>query len=177
MMFAFLCSACTQASTQIAQTSNNNSIVQTASPFVAANTVNQVSPTPQNANKVVTPVNANTKFEQTADKGKVQRVQFARGRNSAIFKDAVYQNKDNEYLLDAKAGQKMMVSMKVDKNRNSPDADSDVIFQIFRADDKEPFAKPDSNLWQGNLPETGEYIIRVISFTDNNGYTLKITIR
>lgn len=175
--FAFLCGACFQASTQNAQTPSNDSIVETASPSAMTRTIGQTLPTPQNTNKVVTSVNANTVFRETADKGKVQRVQFARGRNSATFKDAVYQNKDNEYLLDAKAGQMMTVSMKVDENRSSSDADSDVVFQIIKTGDSEPFAKPDSNFGQSRLPETGKYIIRVISFTDNNAYTLKITIR
>lgn len=177
VMFALLCGACFQASTQSTQTPSNNSAVKTASPFVTAGTTSQTSPSPQNVNKAAAPVNTNTASQTVADKGKVQRVQFARGRNSATFKDAVYQNKDNEYLLNAKAGQTMTVSMKVEKNRNSPDADSDVAFQIIKTGDSEPFAKPNSNLWQGRLPETDQYIIRVISFTDNNAYTLKITIR
>lgn len=178
IVFVFLCGgACFQATTQTTQTPSNNSAVKTASPFTVANTTGQASPTSQNVNNVATSVDANTASQEAADKGKVQRVQFARGRNSATFKDAVYQNKDNEYLFDARAQQTMTVSMKVDQNRNSPDADSDVVFQIFKASDSEPFAKPDSNFWQGRLPETGEYIIRVTSFTDNNRYTLKITIR
>ena len=175
--FALLCGACFQASTQSTQTSSNKPIVETASPPAVANTTNQTSSTPQNANKISASVNANIARQEINDKGKVQRVQFARGRDSATFKDAVYQNKDNEYLLDAKAGQTMTVSMKVATNRNSADADSDVVFQIIKTGDTEPFAKPDSNFWKGRLPETGEYTIRVISFTDNNGYTLKIAIR
>jgi len=174
---AFLCGACTQASTQSEQTRGNNSSVQLASSPAIADLITQTSLTPQNANKVVTSVNTNTALSEVTDKGKVQRVQFARGRASATFKDVVIQNKDNEYFLEAKAGQTMTVSMKVDENRKSPDSDYDVALQIFKAGDSEPFAELEKNSWQGRLPETGEYVIRVISITHSNGYTLKITIR
>lgn len=177
LALAFLCGACTQTSIQSEQTRSNNSSVQLASPPASADPITPTSPTPQNANKAATSVNTNTALSEVADKGKVQRVQFARGRTSAIFKDVVIQNKDNEYLLEAKAGQTMTISMKVDENRKSPDSDYDVALQIFKAGNSKPFAELEKKSWQGRLPETGEYIIRVISITQGNGYTLKITIR
>jgi len=176
-VFALLCGACSQASTQSVQTSNSISSVQAVSPSAAATPITQTSPTQENGNKVATSVNSNTASQEVADKGKVQRIQFARGRSSATFKDVVYQNKDNEYLVEAKAGQTMTVSMKVDANRKSSDSDYDVSLQIFKAGDNKPFAELEKKSWRGQLPETGEYIIRVISMTEGNGYTLKVTVR
>lgn len=174
---AFFAGACQQAATPSLQPTSNNLLIQTRPESVNANSFTQTSPTLPNVNQAVAANDTSPSPSRFQETGKVQRVQFARGRTSATFKDAVYQNKDNQYLFAARAGQTLTVLIKVEQNRKSPDANDDVALEIEKVGESEPFAKLDSNFWRGQLPETSEYVIRVISFTESNNYTLKVEIR
>lgn len=175
MIVFVLLNACSQTSSQSGQVMRDNSVVQTTSPS-ATIPGNQTSSSPQNANNFTT-TNDDIAPSEVDKKGKIQRVQFARGRNSATFEDVVYQNYNNEYLVSARARQQMTVSLQVQKNPKSYFSDTDAVFEIIKVGDSNSIAKPQGNSWQGRLPKNGEYTIRVTTFTHYTDYKLKITIK
>jgi hypothetical protein len=99
----------------------------------------------------------------------VRRVQFPRGRTTAILRGAVRRGVSHDYLLGAREGQRMSVHLT---------ANGDASFSIM---------SPNGNSladfvsdWSGELPESGDYRINVLPPTRNNKpaqYTLEVTIR
>jgi hypothetical protein len=110
-------------------------------------------------------------FATQAQKGTsvVRRVNFPRGRTTAILRGAVRRGVSHDYLLRAREGQGMTVHLT---------ASGDASFSIL---------SPNGNSladfvsdWSGELPESGDYRINVLPPTRNSNpaqYTLEVTIR
>jgi hypothetical protein len=107
-----------------------------------------------------------------AQNGKVQRVQFARGRTTAVLKGAVVRGTQDRYILGARAGQTMIVHL-TSREKNA----------VFTILDPNANAVPgteegaDTTDWTGELPLSGNYAIWVGPTRGNASYTLEITIR
>ena len=98
-----------------------------------------------------------------------QRVRFPKGHNSATLQGRVSQRKAILYIVGAKAGQSMTVSL---------DGDAKTRFDLSGPKDKggQTMANGESE-WSDTLPDTGDY--RILVFTDSrvaSPFTLKITI-
>lgn len=100
-----------------------------------------------------------------------QRVQFQKGRTTAVIKGSVIRNNDIRYLLGAKAHQYMTVHVS---------GSDSVAFQVYSAKGKDltnnssGFTKD----WEGELPEGGD--TQILLFTDKykaQAFTLEIGIR
>ena len=83
-------------------------------------------------------------------------VQFARSTNSAVIEDSITGYEVIDYVLRAREGQSMNVSMATDNTSNyfnilAPHEDAIAIFNSSMSD----------NQYEGILPESGEYKIRV----------------
>ncbi len=83
-------------------------------------------------------------------------VQFARGENSAVIEDSITGYEVVDYVLRAKQGQSMNVSMATDNRANyfnilAPHEDAIAMFN----------SSMNGNQYEGKLPESGEYKIRV----------------
>ena len=107
-----------------------------------------------------------------AQNGKVQRVQFARGRTTAVLKGSVVRGTQDRYILGARAGQTMIVHL-TSREKNA----------VFTILDPNANAVPgteegvDATDWTGELPLSGNYAIWVGPTRGNASYTLEITIR
>lgn len=107
-----------------------------------------------------------------AQKGITKRVQFARGSNSATLKGAVIRATKDRYILGAREGQTMTVSVTA--------LEDNAVFYIVGpngsalegADDES-----DITNWTGELPDSGNYSIYVSPTRGNATYTLKVSIR
>jgi hypothetical protein len=98
-----------------------------------------------------------------------QRVRFTKGHNSATLRGRVSQRKAILYIVGAKAGQSMTVSL---------DGDAKTRFDLSGPKDKsgQTMANGESE-WSDTLPDNGDY--RILVFTDSrvaSPFTLKITI-
>lgn len=99
----------------------------------------------------------------------VRRVQFSRGRTTAILRGTVRRGVSHDYLLGARRGQTMTVHL------TSNGATSLTIL----SPDGEALADFVSD-WSGELPSGGDYRINVLPPTETNRpaqYTLEVTIR
>jgi len=111
----------------------------------------------------------------TADGQAKIRVRFARGTSSAAVAGSVsgYQYKD--YVVGASAGQNLRVR---------PNEKTDAVFTVFQPDGNNLEGATEMNTFDGALPMSGDYVIRVMmmryqarrrgSFTN---YRLTISIR
>ena len=96
-----------------------------------------------------------------------RRIQFARGANSATIENAVVRGTRDTYLLNARAGQKMTLSISsVEKN-----AVFDIIAPNQRAISRE--ATSGSFI----LPKTGDYRVIVGGTRGNATYKLQVSIK
>jgi type II secretory pathway pseudopilin PulG len=102
-----------------------------------------------------------------------KRIRFAKGRNSTVVSNAVLREDVDQYIVGAKAGQKMKVtitslehnaSFEISKPRNEG------TLQGAGFDD-------DATKWSGELPETGDYLIEVAPTRGNATYRLTVEIR
>jgi hypothetical protein len=102
---------------------------------------------------------------------KTQRVQFQKGRTTAVIKSSVIRDNDIRYLLGAKSRQYMTVHVS---------GSDSVAFQIYSPSGKDltnsssGFTKD----WEGELPESGD--TQILVFTDKykpQGFTLEVGIR
>jgi hypothetical protein len=101
------------------------------------------------------------------------RVRFKRGRTTAVLKGAVVRGDRDRYLLDARAGQTMIVHItSVEKN---------AVFTIYQPGGQKPIPGTEEGTdrmdWTGKLPKTGTYAISVGGTRGNATYTLEVTIR
>lgn len=83
-------------------------------------------------------------------------VQFARGANSAVVEDSITGYQVVDYVLSARQGQSMNVSMATNNTANyfnilAPHEDAIAMFNSSMSE----------NQYEGRLPENGEYKIRV----------------
>ena len=100
-----------------------------------------------------------------ADRVIGKRIQFARGRTTAVVKDRVLLCTSHSYRLGAKAGQTMSVNL-VTGRRTS---------MTLETPSGETLADGEKS-WSGELPESGEYVINIGTDATAN-YTLEVTIR
>lgn len=107
-----------------------------------------------------------------SDDAIVRRVQFARGRTTMVLKGSVVNDRMTQYVLTAKAGQKMIVHVASSRKK--------VRFDVYARDDRAVFTDTggeDVTDWEGELPADGDYIVSVYSTRGNARYTLEVTIR
>ena len=109
----------------------------------------------------------------TFAEGVRQRIKFPRGRSSTVISNAVLRDEIDQYILNARAGQKMKVDISSVEDNAS--------FQITRPDKTQllPGAgfDDDARHWSGELPDSGDYTIEVAPTRGNATYRLKVEIR
>lgn len=88
------------------------------------------------------------------------RVAFERGSTGAFLQETIYSHQTVNYLLWCKDGQRMTL------NLNSPSPGLSVAIISPRGQALESFSVNSSHTWQGILPESGDYKLRVSSSTD-----------
>lgn len=107
-----------------------------------------------------------------AQKGLTKRVRFPRGRTTTILKNSVVRGTVDRYTLGARSGQKMSVHItSVEKN---------AVFTIYTPTGSTLEGAgegQDATDWNGELPQSGDYVIEVGGTRGNASYTLEITIR
>ncbi|HEV2879887.1 MAG TPA: hypothetical protein VGX24_01165 [Pyrinomonadaceae bacterium] len=107
-----------------------------------------------------------------AQEGLTKRVRFARGRTTATLKNSVVRGTRDRYLVGARAGQEMTVSINsVERN---------AVFAIYAPshDTLEGAGEMhEATSWSGKLPESGDYVVEVGGTRGNATYTLKVSIR
>lgn len=109
----------------------------------------------------------------TFGEGVRKRIRFAKGRNSTVVSNAVLREDVDQYIVGAKAGQRMKVTITSLENNAS--------FEISkpRNEGTLPGAgfDDDATKWSGELPETGDYLIEVAPTRGNATYRLTVEIR
>ena len=101
-----------------------------------------------------------------------KRIKFPRGRTSTVINNAVLRDEIDQYILNARAGQRIKVDISSIEDNAS--------FEIIRPDKTQlPGAgwDDDAKQWKGELPETGDYIIEVAPTRGNATYRLEVEIR
>jgi hypothetical protein len=101
------------------------------------------------------------------------RLKFARGRSSATVENAVVRGDRDDWIIGAKAGQRLRVSVTaLEKN---------AAFQIRERKTgrylRGATEMDDATQWSGRLPRSGDYIIRVGGTRGNASYKLHVAIR
>ncbi|HYE74623.1 MAG TPA: hypothetical protein VEF04_14890, partial [Blastocatellia bacterium] len=81
---------------------------------------------------------------------RVKRLQFARGTTSAVEKGTIKSSQEIVYLVGAREGQLMKVSL------TGRSANNDIVFTIEGPAGSDLVVGPDTN-WNGKLPKTGDY--------------------
>lgn len=107
----------------------------------------------------------------TFAEGVRKRVKFPRGSTSTVINNAVLRDEIDQYILNARAGQRMKVEISSVEDNAS--------FQIVRPDKTQlPGAgfDDDAKHWKGELPESGDYTIEVAPTRGNATYRLKVEI-
>jgi hypothetical protein len=109
----------------------------------------------------------------TFAEGVRKRIEFPRGSTSTVINNAVLRDEIDQYILNARAGQKMKVDISSIEDNAS--------FQITRPDKTQllPGAgfDDDAKHWNGELPDSGDYTIEVAPTRGNATYRLKVEIR
>jgi hypothetical protein len=109
----------------------------------------------------------------TFAEGVRKRIKFPRGSTSTVINNAVLRDEIDQYILNARAGQKMKVDISSIEDNAS--------FQITRRDKTQllPGAgfDDDAKHWNGELPDSGDYTIEVAPTRGNATYRLKVEIR
>ena len=109
----------------------------------------------------------------TLAEGVRKRIKFPRGSTSTVINNAVLRDEIDQYILNARAGQKMKVDISSIEDNAS--------FQITRPDKTQllPGAgfDDDAKHWSGELPDSGDYTIEVAPTRGNATYRLKVEIR
>lgn len=107
-----------------------------------------------------------------AQEGVTKHVRFARGRTTATLKNSVVRGTRDRYLINARAGQKMTVSI------NSLERNAAFAIYAPSHDTLEGASEhQEVKNWSGKLPESGDYVIEVGGTRGNATYTLKVTVR
>ncbi|HKG22744.1 MAG TPA: hypothetical protein VKC34_12665 [Blastocatellia bacterium] len=105
-------------------------------------------------------------------KGITKRIKFARGRNSAVIGGAVIRGERDRYIVGAREGQKMTVSIK--------SVEDNAVFQIYFAGEQESLEgageADDATTWSGRLPASVDYVIVVGPGRGNASYKLEVKI-
>jgi hypothetical protein len=102
-----------------------------------------------------------------------KRIKFPRGRTSTVINNAVLREDIDQYLIGARAGQRMKIEIS--------SVEGNASFQLVRPGNKGmlPGAAwdDDATQWNGVLPELGDYVIEVAPTRGNATYRLKVEIR
>jgi hypothetical protein len=98
----------------------------------------------------------------------VQRIQFGPGETAASLQDNLPAQAVDVYVLTAQAGQQMIVLL------TAPDENVRLAVQDSSGDYL--YGQQSKMLWQGELPTSGDYLIRVIGGETAVVYTLTVTI-
>jgi hypothetical protein len=111
-------------------------------------------------------------FACAAQEGLTKRVRFTRGRTTTTLKNSVVRGTRDRYLVGARAGQNMTVSItSLEKN---------AVFTIHAPSNDALEGAGEmhgATSWMGRLPENGVYVIEVGGTRGNATYTLKVTVR
>lgn len=100
----------------------------------------------------------------------VKRVKFARGTSSTVKKGTIRSNQEVVYLVGARKGQQMKLSL------TGKSANNDVVFTIEGPPGSDLAEGPDTK-WNGKLPRTGDYKINIGLIESKSGsYTLEVVI-
>jgi hypothetical protein len=99
---------------------------------------------------------------------RTRRVRFERGRTSTVIKDSVVRGTRDNYVLGARKGQTLIVHI--------TSAEDNAVFDLYQDGDETRLAEEATDL-EGELPDTGDYVISVGGTRGNASYTLEITIR
>jgi hypothetical protein len=109
----------------------------------------------------------------TLAEGVRKRIKFPRGSSSTVINNAVLRDEIDQYIVNARAGQKMKVDI--------TSVEDNASFQITGPDKTQllPGAGFDDDVkhWNGELPESGDYTIEVAPTRGNATYRLKVEIR
>lgn len=118
--------------------------------------------TPQSNNGVVaaTPLQAST----------TERIEFSRGRTSSIVSGSVGLDAPASYLLRAGQGQRMRV-------RLASSGGGRAHFDIYPPQASSSALAEQAEDWTGELPATGDYVLRVYTTAGASAYTLEVTVR
>jgi hypothetical protein len=122
----------------------------------------------------------------TGEAAVVKEIHFAPGSTSTMMLGSVIRGESDQYLLTARAGQKMAVGITATE-KNAAFAiyqpgyqatkDADGILGIQGMALQGAGAGDDATTWTGELPVSGKYLILVGPTRGNATYTLKISIR
>src|ERR671933_1235751 len=102
-----------------------------------------------------------------AQQSRTRRIQFARGASSAVVEDAVVRGTRDTYLVGAKAGQKITVSI--------TSVENNAVFDIVSP--KQKLIKQEAASWSTKLSATGDYRIVVGGTRGNATYKLRVEIK
>ena len=102
-----------------------------------------------------------------AGKTRTQRILFKPGAVSAVVESSIGRGSQTIYLLRARRGQIMTLSL--------TSLDQNAVFDIQAPDGQ--FLQQDTTSYRGELPLTGDYSVIVSGIRGNAEYTLDVTIR
>lgn len=141
------------APTQIGATVQPNSLSSTAESITG---ISQLQET--------TTVKPNLLLAQTS---RSERIRFARGANAATVRTSVVRGTRDTFLVAARKGQKMTVSItSLEKN---------AVFDIKAPNGK--LLKQEGTSWSSTLSSTGDYRIIVGGTRGNASYTLRVSVK
>ena len=104
--------------------------------------------------------------------GITKRIKFAKGKSSAVLANSVIRGDEDTYLIRAKRGQKMSVTISsVEKNA------AFFIEKPGGAFLDNAGQGDDQTIWKGTLPVNGDYKIIVAGTRGNATYKLSVTIK
>ena len=108
-----------------------------------------------------------TAEKETTGARKPVRVNFASGANSTTIKQSVIRGERDTYLLGAKQGQQM--------NLTITSLENNAVFDVTASDGKT--IKQEARTWNGKLPVNGDYQIVVGGTRGNATYELTVEIQ
>ena len=124
-----------------------------------------VKPTPRTVVVYVTPTPTPTPAPTTAPQpSRTSRIKFGRGDTAATVLGNKSDLEFHDFYIKAQAGQTMNVELSASKNLS---------FQVLNSTGNEILTDGLQQSWEGGLPYTGDYIIRVSGAAGR--YTLKVT--
>ncbi|MBD2017632.1 hypothetical protein H6F96_27165 [Microcoleus sp. FACHB-53] len=137
---------------------------------VAVSTPTRVQPLKAEISRADSTVGEITTVKPTlliAQQSRTRRIRFARGASSAVVEDAVVRGTRDIYLLGAKAGQKITVSI--------TSVENNAVFDVISP--KQKILKQEATSWSAQLPATGNYRIVVGGTRGNATYKLRVEIK
>ena len=132
-----------------------------------ATTAQPLTREPAGEKSNVSEVAASTPPLFMAQQSRTRRIQFVRGASSAVVEDAVVRGTRDTYLVGAKAGQKITVSI--------TSVENNAVFDIVSP--KQKLIKQEATSWSTKLSATGDYRIVVGGTRGNATYKLRVEIK